>query len=175
MKKTIYSLITLFALGITALFSSCMVFLDEYEEWDDYGTCYETGSSGGTSGGTSYSSTKHDFTFYNNTSYDVTDWFLQDQNGKNYALSENSLCPVYRYSKSTKTGLKEKTYTVYFAYESRPEETDYWTSEYYFELDKNVVYYLKSDTYNTRGLGSEPVFSLVDSDGNVIPLKKVSK
>lgn len=169
MKKLITLILTLISVS---MLSSCLWLVedDDYDDyWYDDTTTYVP---------VSYT---YDFTFYNDTSTKVTDWFVQNVNGTNYALSDYSLCPVNTHCKSTIPNLKENTYTVYFAFTTKPGTSDYYTSDYYFDLNKDVTYYLYSDSYASRALNassgdnaesSDSQFYLLASDGTKIPLKK---
>jgi len=122
----------------------------------------------------------YDFTFKNNTDWDITDWYLKDSYGYNHSKRGSSANKVYAGEKDTLYDLDFDYYTVWFSYERRPGYFDYYHT-YEFKLDTDTVYDLYRDDFYERAVlvpgteETEPVFYLTDSDGNRIELVKEEK
>lgn len=125
----------------------------------------------------------YDFTFNNNTIWNVYDWYLKDSDGHNHSKNGDRYNKVSALSKSTYHDLYKDYYTVIFSYESRPDFFDYYASAYDVYLNTDTEYkLLQDDFYEKRAavvsgeeVVNEPNFYLVDSEGNRIEMVKIEK
>lgn len=117
----------------------------------------------------------HNITFINNTDDYVTDWYVEDKNGRNYEKSEYCV-PIRSRDSSTIYNLHERYYRVVFSYTRSPSYSDYYCSAYTY-LDTNTKYQLNENTFTYRSQNNlnEPQFYLSDENGNKIELYKMNK
>lgn len=118
----------------------------------------------------------YDITFFNNGDRDITDWYVEDYDGENYAKSQNRFVPVPIDYKSTIKDLNKDYYRVVFSYRPYPDEYDYWCSDYTY-LDEDVEYKVYQDRFYSRSINkpNESQFYLIDSKGNKLPLHKLTE
>ena len=119
--------------------------------------------------------------FYNDTNNTVFDWYLKNDNGTNFTISED-YCEVPPKHYSSKSGLTEGYYQVWFCTFSAAGRDAYYYSENFVHLNSDTTYYLKSDDFYTGSpiksnnslneKTTEPAFTLVDSNGNEYKLIK---
>ena len=118
--------------------------------------------------------------FCNDTDNTVYDWYLKNDNGTKYIISED-YCVVPPKHYSSKSGLPEDYYQVWFCIFSAGGRDVYYYSENFVHLDSDTTYYLKLDDFyaggpswsinSLNGIIEEPKFTLVDSQGNEYLLK----
>lgn len=111
------------------------------------------------------------FTFNNNTTSMICDWYLKSIDGHNIARSSGYEF-VHPFTSSNLYDVPMDTYYVYFAYNSNPQQ--YYYSDSFF-MNGNKTYSLfgskvysrtlNTDTENTE---QEQVFCLQDNEGNII-------
>lgn len=118
---------------------------------------------------------EYDITLFNNSDYLVTDWYVEDEDGRNYTKSSDFV-PVQIDQESTIKNLDEDTYRVVLSFILFPESEDYFCSNFVY-LDEDVVYKVYHDRFYSRSQENpgEPRLYLEDANGNIIPLHKLEK
>ena len=124
---------------------------------------------------------RHTFYFNNNTSDHIYDWYLKDESGNNYALSDD-YCEVPAHHISSMT-VEEGYYQVWFCISSittpRSNVDVYAHTTTFVHLDSDVTFKRMTNLYYTGYVRSaesagnssdETNFVLVDSNGNEYPL-----
>ena len=125
---------------------------------------------------TADSTPTYSMTFSNDTQSYVYDWYLKDRAGENYAKSDN-YCEVPRGTSSTKSGLKERDYQVWFCLLSTRNADVYLYTNNYTHLDRDQVFYLYDQSFYARSAAgaadenAEPEYVLRTADGTIIELE----
>ncbi len=119
----------------------------------------------------------YSMTFSNDTQSHVYDWYVKDSSGKNYPISENNYCEVPRGTSSTKSGLKENDYQMWFCLLSTRTADVYLYTQRYTHLNQNQVFYLSEQAFYARSVAgtsddnSENNYVLKTADGTVLELE----
>lgn len=120
----------------------------------------------------------YSMTFINDTPGHVYDWYLKDRAGDNYAKSDN-YCEVARGDRSTKSGLKERDYQIWFCpYSSRDTDVYLYTKNY-THLDRDQIFYLSDHSFYARSAAgtadenAEPIYVLRTADGTELELETI--
>jgi len=120
----------------------------------------------------------YSFTFSNDTKSHVYDWYLKDRAGDNYAKSDN-YCEVARGDRSTKGGLREKDYQVWFCLLSTRTTDVYLYTQNYTHLDRDQIFYLSDQSFYARSAAgaadenAEPKYVLRTADGTEFELETI--
>lgn len=134
---------------------------------------------------------KYTMKFSNESSYNVSDWYLKDSDGNNHVKTHNNFYPVYAGCENSISNLPCDNYFIYFSFTPNPKITDYWRSSSHVYVNRNKVYVLKNwfnnqvtDSFYNRSateipdinnVDNEEKIFLVDEDGNVIEFVKVGE
>ena len=89
----------------------------------------------------------YSFYFFNNSDYEVRDWYLLDKDNNQYSKNNDGYAVKVEGGEISKiTGLKKRTYRVYYEYY---DSTNRFHKEYtnYFDLDKDVTYKFVENTF----------------------------
>lgn len=118
----------------------------------------------------------YSMTFCNDTKSHIYDWYLKDKDGKNYAKSDD-YCEIERGDRSTKKGLKEKDYQIWFCLLATRETDVYAYTQNYTHLDDDQIFYLSDQSFHARSAAAdenaEPEYVLITADGTVLELETV--
>lgn len=119
---------------------------------------------------------KYSITFNNYTTFDVDDWYVKNDDNKQFILSEYSVKVKKLNGHSTISGLWKDYYEVLFSIDS----VTYYSSDYVYldsDTDFNLIT-VQSYTFTTADRAASTTTSeesttlkLVDSKGNEYPLK----
>lgn len=118
----------------------------------------------------------YSMTFYNDTKSHVYDWYLKDKDGANYAKSDN-YCEVPRGDHSTKSGLRERDYQIWFCLLSTRTTDVYAYTRNYTHLSQDQRFYLSDESFYSRSAAgssddnAEPEYVLRTADGTVLELE----
>ena len=138
-------------------------------------------------------SSKHSITFYNDLpdsiNNDIFDWYAKNNAGTTYSVSSYATPIRSGGRSSTIDDLREDYYVVIYTFDDTTDSYDgdtyYETDKFY--LDRDIELYLSESSRkhvvtvrSAAGIveektETEKVLQIVDSDGNVYPLKKVEK
>lgn len=126
---------------------------------------------------------KHNITFNNDTVRPVIDWYVEDDDGDNYTISD-SYVYVGPGQSSTMRDLWPKDYCITFAFDEWFRNHPVYYSSGYVYLDSNTDFYLSDESFYERSavnsdenknINEEPKLFLTDGNGNKIPLYRVEK
>lgn len=133
---------------------------------------------------------KYTMTFSNESSYNVSDWYLKDSDGNNKVKSHDDYNPVAQYSANSINNIPKGWYKVFFSFTNNPGKHDYWHSSSEVYLSKDKTYYLynygwnsvsdefsrkaesKSKKEDDKTIDENNIITLIDNEGNIINFYK---